>query len=392
MKKIDQFTTDAVHSSRKAIKITTKPETPPIYQSSSFTFRDIDHVDEEFTKGGFIYSRNNNPNREMLAQTLIKLCDAEACVAFASGMGAISGALLAAVKSGDRIIAGHDLYGGTYTLLTRDFADLGVETDLVNVFDLKALAIALEEPAAVLYIETITNPTMMLPDMEQVINLAHSHGVKVIVDSTFASPYVFRPLEWGADVVIHSLTKYINGHSDVTAGAVLGSVEFCQQVNEKMKMFGASLAPFGAWLILRGIKTLPLRMERICSNAIKVAEFLEQHPQIRKVNYPGLESHPHHSIAKRQFKNGYGGMLSFVIDGGRNTANLFIRNLEMVEYVASLAGVSTILQHPASTSHRGLPKEERLALGIADGMIRLSVGLEPSHVIIDDIKQALAKL
>ena len=392
MNKLDQFATMAIHAGKEDIQLTTKPETPPIYQTSVFTFRDIDHVDEVLTKGGFIYSRYNNPNREMLAQALIQLCGAEACVTTASGMGAIAAALLAAAKAGERIIAGNDIYGGTYTLLTRDFAELGIEVDLVNVFDLAVLEEALQQPAAVVYLETITNPTMMLPDMASIIKLAHRYGTKVIVDNTFASPYVFRPLEWGADVVVHSLTKYINGHSDVTAGAVLGSAEFCYQANEKMKMFGASLAPFDAWLTLRGLKTLPLRMEKICSNALQVAKFLEGHSQITRVDYPGLEAHPHHKIANKQFPLGYGGMLSFVIDGGREQANQFIRNLEMIEYVASLAGLATILQHPASTSHRGLPETKRLALGITDGMIRLSVGIEPAQVIINDINQALARL
>ncbi|MFP4456625.1 MAG: trans-sulfuration enzyme family protein [Clostridia bacterium] len=380
----------AIHSGKESPNLNTRPEVMPIYQTSVYAFEDISHVDRVLEQeGGFIYSRYSNPNRDALGKTLAGISEAEAAVTTASGMGAIASAILALVSENSKIVASHEVYGGTFTLLSKDLIELGIEVEFVDMTDIKKVENSLDEKTSIIYLETITNPTMKVADQKKIINLAHKNGIKVIVDNTFASPYVFKPLSYGADVVVHSLTKYINGHSDVTAGVVLGSKEFCETVNEKVKSFGASLGPFDAWLTMRGLKTLELRMERICKNALEVAKYLETKKSVKLVNYPGLKSHPQNIISKDQFKNGFGGMLSFELDGGLGRAEKFIQDLEMIEYVPSLAGVATTLLHPVSTSHRPMPKEKRLALGITDGLIRLSIGIEPVEAIIEDLEKAL---
>lgn len=391
MPKKTTFATKAVHAGKEQVELVTRPQVPPIYQTSVFAFEDIDQVDKVLEDGhGFIYSRYNNPNRELLARTLAELCGAERAITTASGMGAIAAALLAEVRAGDHIIASNEVYGGTYTLLARDLPALGVEVSFVDVNNSAALDGARQSNTKLVYVETITNPTMRVTDLDKVVRFAQEYDLKVFVDNTFASPAVFRPLEHGADVALHSMTKYINGHSDVTAGVVLGSSSFCESVNEKVKSFGASLSPFDAWLVLRGIKTLPLRMERICENAYRIADYLYSHPRVRRVSYPSHPSHPQHELAKRQFRMGSGGMLAFELQGGLEGANRFIRKLKLIEFVPSLAGVATTLLHPVSTSHRPMPPERRAALGISDGLVRLSVGIESTEDLLTDLEQALA--
>jgi cystathionine beta-lyase/cystathionine gamma-synthase len=380
----------AIHSGKDNKKLNTRPEVMPIYQTSVYAFEDISHVDRVLEQeGGFIYSRYNNPNRDALGKTLAGICKSEAAVTTASGMGAIASAILALVKPSSKIVASHEVYGGTFTLLAKDLVQLGIDVEFVDMTDLKKVKEAIDEKTSIVYLETITNPTMKVADQKEIINIAKSFGATTIVDNTFASPYVFKPLEYGADVVVHSLTKYINGHSDVTAGVVLSSKEICDVVNEKVKSFGASLGPFDAWLVMRGLKTLDLRMERICSNALKVANYLETKEEVSLVNYPSLNSHPQSEVANKQFLNGFGGMLSFELKGGLEKAEQFIKDLDMIEYVPSLAGVATTLLHPVSTSHRPMPKDKRLSLGITDGLIRLSVGIEPLEAIIEDLDKAL---
>src|SRR6056297_2952920 len=380
----------AIHADKNGQKLNTRPEVMPIYQTSVYAFEDISHVDRVLDEeGGFIYSRNNNPNRDALGKTLAKICGSEAAVTTASGMGAIASAILALAKKNTKVLASHEVYGGTFTLLAKDLAQLGIEVEFVDMTKLEEVKKALNEDTSIVYLETITNPTMKVANQKEVIKLARSVGAKVIVDNTFASPFVFKPLSVGADVVVHSLTKYINGHSDVTAGIVLSSQEICNVINEKVKSFGASLGPFDDWLVMRGLNTLDLRMERICSNALEVANYLMSKDQVNIVNYPGLKVHPQSEIAQSQFKNGFGGMLSFELKGGLQKAEQFIQDLEMIEYVPSLAGVATTLLHPVSTSHRPMPKEKRLSLGITDGLIRLSVGIEPLEAIIKDLEKAL---
>lgn len=387
------FATKAVHAGKTPVNVVTRPEVPPIYQTSVFAFKDIEQVDAVLTQGeGFIYSRYNNPNREILARALADLCEAESAVTTASGMGAIAAALLAALHKGDHVVVSHEVYGGTYTLFAHDLTELGINVQFVDMCDLEAVAQAIGAQTKVIYLETITNPTMKVADIHAIIALAHAHNVQVFVDNTFASPAVFRPLTYGADVVIHSLTKYVNGHSDVTAGAVLGRTAFCELVNEKVKSFGASLAPFDAWLILRGLKTLPLRMTRISENALQVANFLAKHEKVNLVNYPLHSSHPQYVLAQQQFRQGASGMLTFEVKGGLQGANAFIKACQLIEFVPSLAGVATTLLHPVSTSHRPMPKEQRLKLGITDGLIRLSVGIEPMEAIIEDLAQALDQI
>lgn len=387
------FATQAVHAGTKPIDVVTRPEVPPIYQTSVFAFKDIDQVDEVLEGDkGYIYSRYNNPSRQHLADILAELCGAEAAVTTASGMGAIAAALLTLLKTGDHVVASDEVYGGTYTLFAKDLPALGIEVTFADVKNKTALEAAIQDNTKILYVETITNPTMKVTDFKQIVALGKVHRLKVFVDNTFASPAVFRPLAWGVDVELHSMTKYINGHSDVTAGLVLGSAEFCAEVNERVKSYGASLSPFDAWLVLRGVKTLPLRMERISQNAYAIADFLHQQPQVNMVNYPTHPSHSQYQLATRQFPNGCGGMLSFELQGGLKAANEFIRGLNLIEYVPSLAGVTTTLLHPVSTSHRPMPAEQRRQLGIGDGLIRLSVGIELVDDIVADIKQALQKI
>lgn len=369
----------------------------PIYQTSTFEFDTVQQGGARFAgqEEGYIYSRLGNPSLTQVEEKLAALEGGEAALATASGMGAISSALWSSVEAGDEIVASDTLYGCTFALLNHGMSKFGVSVKFVDFADLAAVKAALTEKTKVVYLETPCNPTLKVVDIAEVAKIAHEYNknIRVIVDNTFCSPYIQQPLSLGADAVVHSATKYINGHGDVIAGFVISDAEFigkCRMFGLK-DMTGAVMDPFCAFLILRGLKTLEIRMQKHCANAKAVAEFLYDHPAVEKVYYPGLIDHPGHDIARRQMRD-FGGMLSFEVKGGRAAGVKLVNALHLVTVAVSLGDAETLIEHPASMTHSTYTEEELAASGIAAGLIRLSVGLENAEDLIADLKQALDTL
>lgn len=371
--------------------------TTPIYQTSTFVFDSCEQGGRRFAgeENGYIYTRLGNPTVSVLEAKIAALECGEACVAAASGMGAISSALWTIAGAGKHIIADGTLYGCTFALLNHGLTRYGVEVDFIDTSDLEAVKAHLKENTVAVYLETPANPNLKITDIAAVAEIAHAYNpeIKVVCDNTFASPALQNPLTLGADVVVHSATKYLNGHGDVIAGFVVGSADFCSQVRMfgLKDMTGAVMDPFAAFLILRGLKTLELRMARHCENGKKIAEFLDAHPAVEKVYYPGLKNHVGHDIAAKQMKD-FGGMISFEVKGGRPAGVKLVNSLHMVTVAVSLGDAETLIEHPASMTHSTYSEEELAASGIAAGLIRLSVGLENADDIIADLKQALDQL
>ena len=338
-------------------------------------------------RGGTYYGRYGNPTIETLEQKIAALENGEAALGVSSGMAAISGALLAFLQQGDHVVCTRDVYGGSYKFLTTMAPRYGIATDFVDCTDLQAVERAFRANTRVLYIETPSNPCLTV--IAALSRLAHARVIVVIVDNTFMTPYLQRPLELGADVVVHSATKYLNGHGDVIAGFIVANKEQIQFMRKNiMGDLGQNLNAWDAFLILRGLKTLGLRVRQHCQNAKVVAEYLEKHPAIAHVYYPGLESHPQHELAKRQMA-GLGGIVSFEVKGGYDAAKSFINALRLAMISFSLGDPETLVQHPASMTHASIPVEDRLKFNITDGLIRLSTGLEDATDIIADLEQAL---
>lgn len=388
------FATRAVHAGSKVPQSSTQPKVPPIYAASVFSFSHLDLIDEVYQgeSSGYVYSRIANPGPNLLEEAVASLEQSDGAIAYGSGMGAIAVSILAEVKSGDHIVATQVLYGGTYSLFHTELPKFGVNTSFVDFNNLDAVVAAIQPNTKILYVETISNPLMEVADLATLAEVAHSRDLKLYVDNTFASPLLCQPLQLGADLSIHSATKYLNGHSDVTAGILVGRHDFLKRAAAVGTTYGPTLSPFDAWLVLRGIRTIGLRMERHCANALELARYLEQHPKVTLVHYPGLESSPFKAIADRTLTGGYGGMLSFEVVGGLDGARTVIDSLKMVELVPSLAGVATTVSHPGKTSHRAIPLAEREKFGVGDGLIRVSVGIEAIDDIKADFEQALAKL
>lgn len=369
----------------------TRPLTAPIYQTSVFDVESLELVDDlyEGRAEGYIYSRDANPNTTILEQSVAQLEGGDAGVACSSGMAAIGVTLLSLVKAGDHIVAASELYGGTYQLIRQNIPDLGVTAEFVDVTDLSAVAKSLESRPLLIFLESISNPMLKLTDIQAISAMAAERGVKVVVDNTLATPFLLRPLSLGADAVIHSATKYLGGHSDVTGGVVVANGDLAGPIRQSCRRWGTSLDPFAAWLIFRGMRTLSLRMERACDNASQVAGYLSEKAAVKAVHYPGLVSHPQHLLAKRLLQDRPGAMVSFDLTGGGDAASAFIKGLRMIKFAPSLGELRTTLSHPAKTSHRSLSVEERAALGFDEGLIRLSCGIESAGDIIADIDRAL---
>ncbi len=374
----------------------------PIYPSSSFSFDSIEEGMETFRgdRAQHLYSRFGNPTTDLVGQKIASLetfgSDIEAYgFMTSSGMSAISTLVAGLLKSGDKILTQGNLYGGTTELFLRTFKDLGIETILVDLRQPALVEAALQADSSIkmLYFETPSNPTMDCLDIESLCAIAKKHQVVSAVDNTFCTPYLQRPLLLGADYVIHSTTKYLNGHGNSIAGVIIGTniSDMKTKVLKTMKLLGTNCSPFEAWLTNTGMKTLELRMERHCDNAEAIAAYLEQHPKVLKVNYNGLSSHPDHALAKRQMKR-FGGMLSFELNGGLETGIKFMNAVQFCTLAPTLGDTETLILHPASMSHLNVAKEIRLQNGITDGLIRLSVGIEPVADIIADLEQALAQL
>lgn len=387
--------TQAVHAGERGPRPDFTPVSTPIYHSVGYVYDELAELDGVFggQRRGFVYTRYGSPTVLAFEQAMAVLEKAGDAVAFASGMAALHAALLGAgARAGRAIVAAADLYGATYALLERLFPALGIGVRFVDIADhgQVARALAEEAPAAVLC-EAVSNPLMKVSDVPVLAGMAHAAGALLVVDSTFASPYLFRPLEQGADYAVHSATKYLGGHGDVMAGIVACSAELGQDLRERQKLLGANLGPQEAWLAMRGLKTLPLRMRQHCANAQTVAEWLAGQPAIAAVHYPGLPGHPQHTLATRLFGGrGFGGMLSFELRGAcQAEAFRFMEAMELILPATTLGDVYSLTLYPAHSSHRLLSPEARAALGIGEGLVRLSVGIEDAQDIIDDLQQAL---
>ena len=368
----------------------------PIFQTSTFIFDSAEQGGKRFAleEEGYIYSRLGNPTTSVIEEKIALLEHGEAAAATASGMGAISSTLWTLLKAGDHVIADTTLYGCTFALLNHGLSKFGIEVTFLNTGDIEAVKKAMRPNTRVVYLETPANPNLKIADIAAVAKVAHENEyTKVVVDNTFASPYNQNPLTLGADVVVHSATKYINGHGDVLAGFVVGSKELVTQVKLVgiKDMTGSVLGPQEAYYIIRGMKTFEVRMARHCESAMKVAKWLETRPEVSKVYYPGLESHEGHEIAKKQMKN-FGGMLSFELKGGLEAGKTLLNNTKLFGLAVSLGDTETLIQHPASMTHSTYSKEELAEAGIGEGLVRLSVGLENVEDIIADLEQGLAKI
>ncbi|UCF85368.1 MAG: aminotransferase class I/II-fold pyridoxal phosphate-dependent enzyme [Desulfobacteraceae bacterium] len=355
----------------------------PIFQSSTFEYAGASSYHD------LKYIRlNNTPNHTVLHQKLAALESAEAALVTASGMAAISTTLLTILSSGDHLLAQKCLYGGTHDFLTKDLPKFGISFDFIDDNKPGSWKNDLRPNTKAIFVETMTNPLLEVIDLKAVVEFAEAHRLVSLIDNTFASPINFRPPEWGFDLSLHSCTKYLNGHSDIVAGAIIGSTDKIEEITHKLNHLGGSLDPHACFLLERGIKTLAVRMKYQNDSAHKIAQFLETHPAINKVNYPGLESHPEHQRARELF-DGFSGMLSFELKGGVEEADRFIQNTTLPISAPSLGGIETLITRPVTTSHAGVSPEDRKRLGISDSLIRLSVGLEATEDLIDDFDQAL---
>lgn len=356
----------------------------PIFQSAMFEYAgETDYHDLKYIR------LNNTPNHDAVHKKLAALENAEAALVTASGMAAISTALLTVLSAGDHLLAQNCLYGGTHDLLTKDFAGFGIEYDFIDANDPGSWKAALRPNTKAIYVETMTNPLLEVADLKAVAAFAREHNLISLIDNTFASPVNFRPIEHGFDISIHSGTKYLNGHSDIVAGACIGSADLIGKIKKKLDHLGGSMDPHAVFLLHRGMKTLALRMRYQNDSALRIAHFLETHPAVEKVNYPGLESHAAgHRHAVDLFE-GFGGMVSFELKGETDTAEAFIHKTTLPIIAPSLGGVETLITRPAITSHAGMSPEDRERLGITDKLIRLSVGIEATEDLIADFEQAL---
>ena len=364
----------------------------PIFETSTFGFSRAEDVTPAVARGeGYTYSRWDNPTVVTLEKKLAAFEHGGDAGAFSSGMAAISTSVFAFLRKGDHVLGIRDLYGGTYALLHDILPDLGFETDLVETGSVDTLQDKIRKNTSIVYIETPTNPTLKLMDIAKCARLAHDNGALLMVDNTFASPINQTPLKLGADVVLHSATKYLNGHADLIAGAAVANRNRAHRIKMMRRDFGGTLDPLPAWLILRGMKTMAIRVRQQNASGMALAEFLAGHRKVAKVNYPGLKSHPQHGLAVKQMK-GFGGMLSFEVKGSTKDAMHFTESLKVATLAASLGGVETLVSQPAMMTHTQMAAKERAATGIPDNLVRVSVGIEDVEDLISDFGRALAQI
>jgi cystathionine beta-lyase/cystathionine gamma-synthase len=377
------FSTDAIHVGQEPDALT-GAIVAPIYQTSTYV------IEEMGKSKGYDYARTNHPNRKALERTIAKLEGGSAAYVFTSGMAAID-SVFRLLRPGDHAILSQAVYGGVFRLTTQLLTQFGMEFSYVDTSCMEKVMAAIKPSTKMLYIETPTNPTMIVTDLAAIAKLARERNLTLVVDNTFLSPYLQQPIALGAHIVVHSMTKYLNGHSDCVGGAViLTRKEDAEKIYFVQRSAGAGLAPMDCFLVSRGVKTLAVRMDRHDSNGMAVAKYLEKHPKVKKVIYPGLESHPQHAIAKRQQK-GFGGMLSFDL-GSLDAAKALLNHVKICSLAESLGGVETLISHPALMTHASMPPEKQKEVGITQGLIRLSVGIEDVEDLIADLDQALAKV
>jgi cystathionine beta-lyase/cystathionine gamma-synthase len=381
------FATRAIHGA-KISKGTHAPVSTPIYQTSAFDVKQVLKGAKE--RPEFIYTRGGNPTTLEFEQKVANLENTEMGLAFASGMGAISGTILSLVKAGDEIITDNELYSGTWTFFTQYLGNYGVKINFINLSDQTQIEEAINEKTRLLYLESPTNPTLKLIDIKAIVELAKAHNLLTVIDNTFCSPFNQTPIDYGVNYVVHSCTKYICGHGDALGGiAVAPSQKIIQIMPESLEL-GSTLSPFNAWLFLRGLKTLEIRMQRHNASALELAKFLETQDKVERVLYPGLPSHPQHELAKEQM-HGFGGMVTFYLKQGCNVTD-FIKNLEIPAYTVSLGDADTFIEDPFSLSHFSVPRKVKMAIGITKYMLRVSVGLENVEDLIDDFQNAFQQI
>ena len=379
-----RFETTAIHAGDRP-DATTGAISVPIYQTSTFAFEDVGKT------RGWDYSRTANPTRKVLEDTIAQLEGGKAGFAFATGMAAET-TVMHLLKTGDHVISGDDVYGGTYRLFQDVMSAFGLEFTFLRMDNGESIKEAIQPNTRMLWLETPSNPLLNIVDIEMVVDIAKQNKLLTVLDNTFATPYFLRPIEYGVDLVVHSTTKYLNGHCDVVGGAVVTTTnELTQRVQFCLNAMGTCASPFDCWLVLRGIETLPVRMKQHEENALAVTNYLKGHPKVKRVLYPGLESHKGHEIARRQMK-GFGGVVSLELEDGIEGVNNFLRKLKVFSLAESLGGITSLVEHPATMSHASMPKDYREKVGISDELVRLSVGLENVDDLTEDLEQALERL
>ncbi|MBE0524896.1 MAG: PLP-dependent transferase [Methanosarcinales archaeon] len=394
MKKEKNFSTQCVHAG-EAPDPSYGAHTTPIFQTSTFVFDNAQQGAARFTgdEEGYIYARvgPNTPTHAAFVKKIATLEGGETGQAFSSGMAAITAVALSQLEQGDHLLSTNVVYGGTYGLFSSILTKLGIEVSLVDTSNHENVKKKIRKNTKIIFLETPANPTMIISDIEEICKMARDIGALCVVDNTFATPRFQRPLQLGADVVVHSCTKYIGGHADLLGGVVVGKKDFIESMTSVVNYTGGTMGPLEAWLCIRGLKTLHLRMEKHASNGMKVAEFLEAHPKIGWVRYPGLPTHPQYDIGKKQM-SGYSGMIAFGIKGGIEAGQKLMNSVKLCSLAVSLGAVDTLIQHPASMTHANVPVDVRTKTGITDDLVRISVGIEDAEDIIADLDQALAHL
>ncbi len=362
----------------------------PIYQSSTFAFKNAKHGADIFSgdQEGYVYTRIGNPTQAALEREMAFLEGGEAALAFGSGMAAISSIIFSLCECGDNFVSSDTLYGGTHSLFIETLPRMQIEAKEVQTTDPENIAKAIDDKTKAIYIETPANPTLTISDLAEAAKIAKKHKIPLIVDNTFSTPYFQRPLELGADIIVHSATKYIGGHGDTVAGVVIGKKDYIDDLRGRfLRDLGGIISPLNAWLLVRGLKSLAVRMQRHEENAIKIAKFLQFHPKVKQVWYPGLTTHPQYEIAKKQM-SGYGGMVSFEVKGGRKAGEKLMNAVKLFTLAVSLGDVDSLIEHPASMTHSTYSPEELEEVGISESLVRLSVGIEDARDLIDDLSQA----
>ncbi len=368
--------------------------TVPIFQTSTFSFKNAQHGADCFSgkDNGYIYTRLGNPTINALEETIAELENGFGGIATSSGMGAVNSIYLALLEQGAHLVSTASIYGPSRNVIEKHYSRFGVEASFVDTADPANVKKSIKPNTKMILVETPSNPTMQITDIREIAKIAHKHGIPLVVDNTFSSPYLQNPLDLGADVVFHSITKFINGHADVIGGIIVAKEEkLYKQIRDIMVNFGCNMDPHQAYLVHRGVKTLSIRIEKGQENAAKIAQWLEEHPLVKWVKYPGLKSHPQHELAKKQMR-GFGTMISFELKGGLDAGKILMDNVELAILAVSLGGIETLIQHPASMTHSGINKEEKQKAGITDGLVRLSIGIENVEDLIDDLSQALDKI
>ncbi len=387
------ISTVSVHAGEYIDEVT-KAVVTPIFQSSTFLLSDTDY--QRILQGREreinIYTREGNPNRRAVEEKMMVLEGGEDALTFSSGMAAISASLLALLKRGDHLVSTLDLYGGSNNLLRHDFPSLGIETTFVDSTNLEKIEASIKANTRALFFESLSNPLLKILNLPKIIKIAQKHELTTVIDNTFLTPYNLRPLDWGIDLVVHSASKYLNGHSDIIGGVSVGKKSLIDKIWKKMVRFGGSMDPHQAFLLERGLKTFALRMKHHNENGEKLAGYLEGHPMIKRVIYPGLESYSQKELAKGLLKRGFGGMVSFEVKGGNEVALEFMKKLRIIREATSLGGVESLVSMPFNTSHAGLTKKEKESMGIQPGLVRLSCGIEDPEDLIEDVGQALSRI